>query len=453
MKKYKKTGNWQFKKISNWQLAIKKSRELAIDNFKFLAKQICPLPISCKANLPIANSLRSKFAYCLLFLISNIAYCQLPITLEGAVKMAKSNNINLKIADKEIEKQTVLKKTAFQVDPLQVQYQGGQFNSVDYDHNVSVQQYFPIGKITKANRQLQEELVKLAEKRKALNEYEIEKAVTLAYYQYLYGVSIQKMNSELNEIYAKFLKNAELRFNTGESGNIEVISAKAKVKEIETQKTQLDYDLAIYQKQLQFFVQTEENIVPDSSTPIQFVSVSDLNKSKVESLVTEYYQQQISVYQKEANTFKAQRTPKLGLGYFAQTIDTKSYFQGFTAGLQIPLFGGVNTAKAKAAAISVSQSELELEKNKLSLKLQVQELQNEFEKQKKGLDYYQKEGLHYAEQIIVTAQKSYANGDMSYWTYISFLNQAIDIKKQYAETLSTYNQSAIQLQFPSISNN
>ena len=391
----------------------------------------------------------------IILLISCFSFAQnsQTITLEKAIEMAKSNNINLKIADKEIEKQTVLKKTAFQVDPLQVQYQGGQFNSVDYDHNVSVQQYFPIGKITKANRQLQEELVKLAEKRKALSEYEIEKAVTLSYYQYLYGVSIQKLNNELNDIYIKFLKNAELRFSTGESGNIEVISAKAKVKEIETQKAQLEYDLAIYQKQLQFFVQTEENIVPDSNTPVQFTTLTNVNKSKVESLVTDYYQQQISVYQKEANTFKAMRTPKLGLGYFAQTIDTKSLFQGFTAGLQIPLFGGVNTARAKAAAISVTQSELELEKNTLSLKLQIQELQNEFEKQQKGLSYYQKEGLQYAEQIITTAQKSYANGDMSYWTYISFLNQAIDIKKQYAETLNIYNQSAVQLQFPSFYNN
>ena len=390
----------------------------------------------------------------IILLISSFSFAQnsQTITLEGAIEKAKSNNINLKIADKEIEKQTVLKKTAFQVDPLQVQYQGGQFNSVDYDHNVSVQQYFPIGKITKANRQLQEELVKLAEKRKALSEYEIEKAVTLSYYQYLYGVSIQKLNNELNDIYTKFLKNAELRFSTGESGNIEVISAKAKVKEIETQKVQLEYDLAIYQKQLQFFVQTEENIVPDSNTPAQFTTLTDANKTKVESLVTDYYTQQISVYQKEANTFKALRTPKLGLGYFGQTIDTKSYFQGFTAGLQIPLFGGVNSAKAKASAISISQSQLELDKNKLTLKLQMQELKNDFEKQQKALDYYQKEGLLYAEQIIATAQKSYANGDMSYWYYISFLNQAIDIKKQNAEATNAYNQSAIQLQFPSISN-
>ena len=374
------------------------------------------------------------------------------VTLEEAISLATANNIGLKIADKEIEKQTILKKTAFQIDPLQVQYQGGQFNSVSYDHNVSVQQYFPIGKITKANRQLQEELAKLAEKRKAISEYEIEKAVTLSYYQYLFGISIQKLNSELNDIYTKFLKNAELRFKTGESGNIEVISAKAKVKEIETQKAQIDYDLAIYQKQFQYFLNTEDNIVPNDKVVFKYENTTK-NTSKVESIVTEYYQQQISVYQKEANTFKAQKMPKLGLGYFAQSIDTKTLFQGFTAGLQIPLFGNVNSAKAKASAISISQSELELQKSKLTLKLQNQQLQDELDKQKKGLDYYQNEGLQYAEQIINTAQKSYENGDMSYFTYISFLNQAIDIKKQYAETLNAYNQSTIQLQFPSISNN
>ncbi len=386
-------------------------------------------------------------------LASTVTFAQQSISLEKAIELAKSNNIDLKIADKEIEKQTVLKKAAFQPDPLQVQYQGGQFNSVDYDHNVSVQQFFPLGNITKANRQLQEELAKLAEKRKALSAYEIEKAVTLAYYQYLYGVSIQKLNSELNDIYTKFLKNAELRFKTGESGNIEVISAKAKVKEIETQKAQLEYDLAMYQKQLQFFIQTDENIVPDSNTALQYAFIENQENTKAETLMTDFYQQQISVYQKEAVTFKALRTPKVGLGYFAQTINTESLFQGFTAGLQIPLFGGVNTTKAKAAEISISQSQLALDKNKMILNLQKEELQNNFKKQQKNVAYFQNEGLHYADQIIDTAQKSYANGDMSYWSYISFLNQAIDIKKQFAEATHSYNQSAIELQFPTIKNN
>ncbi|MET3033574.1 TolC family protein [Flavobacterium johnsoniae] len=397
--------------------------------------------------------LANKVLWLSAFLLASTAtFAQQSISLEKAIELAKSNNIDLKIADKEIERQNILKKTAFQPDPLQVQYQGGQFNSVDFDHNVSVQQFFPLGNVTKANRQLQEELAKLAEKRKALSSYELEKAVTLAYYQYLYGVSIQKLNSELNEIYTKFLKNAELRFKTGESGNIEVISAKAKVKEIETQKEQLNYDLAIYQKQLQFFIQTDENIVPDETTSLQYPFIENKD-SKAESLMTDFYQQQISVYQKEAGTFKANRTPKLGLGYFAQTINTESLFQGFTAGLQIPLFGGVNTAKAKAAEISISQSQLALDKNKIILNLQKEELLNNFQKQQKNLNYYKNEGLQYANQIIETAQKSYANGDMSYWSYISFLNQAIDIKKQFAEATHSYNQSAVELQFPTIKNN
>ncbi|WP_281632266.1 TolC family protein [Flavobacterium luteolum] len=398
--------------------------------------------------------LANKVLWLSAFLLASTAtFAQQTISLEKAIELAKSNNIDLKIADKEIEKQTVLKKAAFQPDPLQVQYQGGQFNSADYDHNVSVQQFFPLGNITKANRQLQEELAKLAEKRKALSSYEIEKAVTLAYYQYLYGVSVQKLNSELNAIYTKFLKNAELRFKTGESGNIEVISAKAKVKEIETQKAQLEYDLTIYQKQLQFFIQTDENVIPDSNTALQYNFAENQENTKAETLMTDLYQQQISVYQKEAGTFKALRTPKVGLGYFAQTINTESLFQGFTAGLQIPLFGGVNTTKAKAAEISISQSQLALDRNKMMLNLQKEELQNNFKKQQKNMAYFQNEGLHYADQIIETAQKSYANGDMSYWSYISFLNQAIDIKKQFAEATHSYNQSAIELQFPTIKNN
>ncbi|WP_240475569.1 TolC family protein [Flavobacterium hibernum] len=422
-------------------------------------KRLLPMA-SGIANLPLRTlrlntlQLTNKTLWLIAFLlVSAVTSAQEKISLEKAIELAKSNNIDLKIADKEIEKQTVLKKTAFQPEPLEVQYQGGQFNSADYDHNVSIQQYFPMGNITKANRQLQEELAKLAEKQKALSSYDIEKAVTLAYYQYLYGISIQKLNAELNEIYTKFLKNAELRFQTGESGNIEVISAKAKVKEIETQKAQLEYDLAIYQKQLQFFIQTDENVVPDDKTVLQYSMVKEVGNSKIEGLMTDYYEQQISVYQKEANTHKAMRTPKLGVGYFAQTIDTKGLYQGFTAGLQIPLFGGVNTAKAQASAISISQSQLALDKNKLRLNLQKQELQNNFAKQQKSLDYYQTEGLQYANQIINTAQKSYANGDMSYWSYISFLNQAIDIKKQYAEATHNFNQSAIELQFPTIKNN
>jgi outer membrane protein TolC len=134
----------------------------------------------------------------------------------------------LQIADVEIEKQNILKGASFETDPAQIQYQGGQFNTKAYDHNISIQQYFPLGKLTKANKALQDELMILAQKRKSLQAYEIEKAVTLAYYQYLYGEYVLSLNQELDSVYGKFLRNAELRFKTGESGKIEVLRRKSK---------------------------------------------------------------------------------------------------------------------------------------------------------------------------------------------------------------------------------
>lgn len=120
--------------------------------------------------------------------------------------------------------------------------------------------------------------------------------------------------------------------------------------------------------------------------------------------------------------------------------------------MQIPLFGGVNKNRAKAAKIGVEQAQLELDRSKLAIKLQKERLLMDFQKQQKNLNYFQNEGLQYADEIITTSEKSYANGDMSYWVYITFLNQAIDIKKQYVESVNSYNQSAIELQYPTISN-
>jgi outer membrane protein TolC len=374
------------------------------------------------------------------------------LSLEEAILMAKQNNTEIKIGQKEIEKQQILKKTAFQVDPLHIQYQGGQFNSKAYDHNLTIQQYFPLPKATDANQQWQDELIKLAQKRKALSSYDLEKIITQLYYQYLHGIALQKLNIELEEIYSKFFKNAQSRLKTGDSGDIEVISAKAKIKEIETHKQQLADDLAIYQKQLQYFVQTTEYIMPDISLPLQYTPSQLTDNNQLEGLLSGFYQQQIMAYRKEAQVYKFQNLPKIGLSYFAQSIDSKWFFQGFMAGIQIPIFSQANKAKAQAMMISQEQTQLEMDKNKLLLKLRQQQLNLELEKHKKGLEYYQNEGLKYANQIISTAQKSYAQGDMNYWLYVSFLNQAIDLKKQHLEALNLYNQSAIKQQFPSINN-
>jgi heavy metal efflux system protein len=374
------------------------------------------------------------------------------VSLPEAINMAKQNNKSLKMTDIEAEKQTILKQTAYDLDPLQVQYQGGQFNTSAFDHNISAQQYFPLAKVSKANGALQDVLVQLSKKRKALTEYEIEKAVTFAYYQYLYGSYSLQLNKELDSIYTDFLKNAELRFKTGEGGNIEVLGAKAKKKEIDLQKARLDFDLKAFQKQLQFFIQSKDLIVPDVKLPLKYPEVTQ-TEAKPLAILLNIYEAQNAVVLKEIDVLKVKTSPKLGVGYFAQTIDHSFIYQGITAGVQIPLFKKANNARMKATELNITQNKLMQEQAQYQYASRQEQLLDEYQKQKIGLQYYETEGLQYANQIIAMAQKSYKTGDMSYWQHISFLNQALDIKKQYAENVNSYNQAAMRLQYPNVIGN
>ena len=104
----------------------------------------------------------------------------------------------------------------------------------------------------------------------------------------------------------------------------------------------------------------------------------------------------------------------------------------------------------KATELNISQNKLMQEQIQFQYSNRQSQLLDAYQKEKIGLQYYETEGLQYANQIIAMAQKSYKTGDMTYWQYVSFLNQALDIKKQYAENVHSYNQAAMRLQFPDL---
>jgi heavy metal efflux system protein len=396
------------------------------------------------------NKIQTVISVGLFFLSTNIAFAQSPktVSLPEIIAIAKQNNTSLKIADLETQKQTTLKQAAFDPDPLQIQYQGGQFNTNAYDHNIAAQQYFALPKVTHANKALQDELAQLAQKRKALTEYDLEKALTFGYYQYLYTLYLIDLNKELALIYTDFLKNAETRFKSGESGTIEVLGAKAKQRQIALRQTELAFDLQAYQKQLQYFAQSTEPFVINTQQPLKYTASNTANIQQLDRII-DIYKAENAVTTQEITVLKVKQSPKLGIGYFAQSIDKQFIFQGFTASVQVPLFKTATEARIKATALQIDQNELrqaQVQANYTALQAQQQA---QYNKQIASLQYYETEGLQYATDLIANAKKAYKGGDMTYWTYINFLNQALEIKQQYAETLAAYNQAAITLQYPS----
>ena len=86
----------------------------------------------------------------------------------------------------------------------------------------------------------------------------------------------------------------------------------------------------------------------------------------------------------------------------------------------------------------------------IRLNARFSELQAQYEKYAKALDYYKEEGGELAEEILKTAELSFRNGEIDFFQYIQSIENANDIQLDRLDNLNRYNQTVIQLNYLSL---
>ena len=74
-------------------------------------------------------------------------------------------------------------------------------------------------------------------------------------------------------------------------------------------------------------------------------------------------------------------------------------------------------------------------------------MQQEVEKNRSMLSFYETSGLKQSDAIIKAASLAYRAGEISFAELSQFLTQAIEIQKNYLENLNAYNHSVIQYNY------
>ncbi len=85
--------------------------------------------------------------------------------------------------------------------------------------------------------------------------------------------------------------------------------------------------------------------------------------------------------------------------------------------------------------------------DKQVLLMQQLQMQQEVQKNRSMLLFYESTGLQQADEIIKAASLAYRAGEISFAELSQFLLQAIEIHKGYLENLNAYNQSVIQYNY------
>ena len=383
-----------------------------------------------------------------------------PLSLNDCITIALKNNLQTKTASLEVEQSKALQKSAFDPAKTNLTLTQDPTSGGNIDNAIGISQSFALPGLYKNQKTVLQQQTLLTEKSKTVTEAEIIRNVKETYYSYLYGLEKIKVLNYLDSLYNDFAKKAEVRQRTGETSNLEKLTAQNKSQEVRLQKREAESDLKVYQLALQQLLNMNDVIIKeDSLTIIPFVDVNDTTVVQNNPLLG-YYAQNINLANSRIKLEKAKLLPELTLGYSQQLVikgfdpanNKRDYYNGtriagFQIGVGVPLFTGSYSAKIDAEKIGARVAQTQLNATQQKLQTQWQQAYQEYLKYKQTTNYYATSGLQLANEQLRVAAFSFSKGEIGYVEFIQNTSLATESKLNYLSAINSLNMAVINLQY------
>jgi cobalt-zinc-cadmium resistance protein CzcA len=381
--------------------------------------------------------------------ISNNVDAQQPnvkrVSINEAIALAK-NNLLYEINNQQINRGKAQIKTATAFSKTGVFAENEDMRPSDNTGilKLGVSQSIAWPGLNKAQKNLYNEQLKYYEVNTAAIDVEVKRDVKTVYYQLWYLQDKQQLYHRLDSIYKSLNDAAILKVRTGDSPGLDSIAANVRMMELKALIQQISKEIQIQQQLLSQYLNTNESLLP-LITPLERLSMPGTISDSLHPLLA-LQSQNINIAAAGIGVVKNQNKPEFSGRFFSQRLwGANDPFTGFSVTAAFPLFGAgafKNRIKVAQADMVVQQRQFDYSKQVLSTR-QLQ-MQQEVEKSRSLLFFYESTGLRQAEEIIKAATLAYRAGEISFAELSQYLAQAIEIKKNYLENLNAYNQSVIQ---------
>ncbi|RYD94341.1 MAG: CusA/CzcA family heavy metal efflux RND transporter, partial [Sphingobacteriales bacterium] len=383
-----------------------------------------------------------------------------PLTLDSAISIALRNNLQIRSADLSVEQAKALQKSGTDIPKTELMLTQDPTSGGNMDNAIGITQTIAWPGVYKNQRKLLNQQTLLAERAGHLTKAEITRQVRSAWYAYVLNRETLRILDYQDSIYKGFVKKAEVRFKTGETSNLELISAKNKYQEIRTLKIAALADLRSNELVLQQLLNTQSPLtISETKLPILLTTAIDTVNTASNPQVN-IDLQNIEVANARMALEKSKGLPDLTLGYNQQLVISgfnpaninRGYspgtrIAGIQVGVALPIFNGANRARVKSERLLAQVAQANYQQTQSQVRLQFEQEMQQYLKFKQSVDYYSAGGLKQADEQLRIAQVSFNLGEIGYIEYIQNMSAAVQVKLAYIEALSRLNQSAIQLQF------
>ncbi|MBK7357741.1 MAG: CusA/CzcA family heavy metal efflux RND transporter [Saprospiraceae bacterium] len=384
------------------------------------------------------------------------------LSIDDALSVALKNNLELQSRQLNVQSSRIIKKSVFELPKTNVNFQFGQYNSINQDKAFQITQSIPFPTYYTAKARLYNAELQGSQFQMQMSESEIKAQVQYWFYQLLYLQNAKKQLKSLDSLYIDFVSAADLRYKTGETNLLEKATAETKRGQLSLIIKQNETEAIMAYASLKTLLNTSEDFAiraNDNYQPLILNISFDISLIANNPSLLVLYQQALIAEQNRkveiSSTF-----PDLNVGYFNQSLigtqtvngmevyyDGSKRFQGFNVGVGIPLTFFSNSAKIKSLDYKRAALQMEADNGKLQLQAK---LQNAFELYNQNLsqyNYYKSSALPNAEIIINTAKTAYNSGAVGYIEYLQALQTAADVQLNYLQAINQLNQSIININF------
>jgi len=376
------------------------------------------------------------------------------------IDLALKNNLQIRTAGLEVSQSRALQRSSFDPGKTNLLLTQDPTSGGNIDNSIGITQTLGMPGLYRNQKIVHREQTSLLENAKVMTGAEIVKQVKLAYYNYLYGLERLKVLNFLDSLYNDFARKAEVRQRTGETSNLEKLTAQNKYQEVLLRKKEAISDLKVYELTMQQLINSDQALtIQEELQPLAFAGSADTSGGGSAPLI-HYYEQGIRVAGARVSLEKAKMWPELVIGYNHQLVikgfdpakinrdySPGTRIGGFQLGLAVPLFAGANKARINAEKIGVSVAQSQLAAARLQWNTEWNKTYQEFLKWRQTVEYYQSSGLSLAAEQIRIARFAFGKGEIGYMEYIQNITLATDSRLNYLSAVNDYNRSVISLQY------
>lgn len=381
-----------------------------------------------------------------------LALAQNVLTADEAVAIALKNSPAVKASGLVVRQNEQLVRSARTIPNPDVTLDSpsGTF------YTLGVQQSFRFPTVYSQQAKLQQQQIVLAQKEKIVTENDLNYRIRTVYLNAQYADTYLKQLQSQDSVYAQIAVAAKQNFDAGTIDKLVLIFAETQAADVRNQVAVASQELIMAKRQLLLFMNNGQGsneqfiLLPlavrrSDQLPLTNLSLTDLEIAK--NPLVEAANQMEVINQKTIELEKANALPGFMVGYYNQSTRETNLAYRWRVGVSIPLWAGQYKSRIAAAQTGQEVARQRTEAQTQALSVDLQAAQGEAIKFQNSLNFYETVALQQANDIINTARRFFESGQTDYINFLRTTNDAYQIRLRYVETLRSYNQSMLNINY------